>query len=87
VALTTLSQILPPHNHLALFLPDPDGDVRGVFQGDPNVVYQLWGANDIPNWTLVQTVTAGPTGLVSFGESGVGGMPRRFYQIRLAPVN
>lgn len=82
VTLTVIANNLPPFNHVIVFAPDLNGDVQGLFQGLSGVEYQLWGASDLPNWTLLQSVTANQDGIVSFLDAAAGAMPRRFYQIR-----
>ncbi len=82
VTLTVLQNVFPPYNHVAIYPADMNGDIQGLFLGDPGAVYELWVAVDLPNWTFVRAFTASQDGFVTFSDFGVGALPRRFYQIR-----
>jgi hypothetical protein len=48
--------------------------------GTPGRVYQVQTSTDLRNWTLLETVTATPTGIITVLDEAAKTLPHRFYR-------
>jgi hypothetical protein len=48
--------------------------------GTPGGVYQVQASTDLVNWTVIATVTASPTGIISVLDMEAINFPHRFYR-------
>jgi alpha-tubulin suppressor-like RCC1 family protein len=71
----------PPTNPPILTML-PGGHVGIQFQGIPGRSYQIERSTDMVVWQTIATVTAGPTGVVSFTDESPP-QPSAFYQLAL----
>ncbi len=49
--------------------PLPDGHMSLTFQGIPGRIYQVQRSTDLRTWLTIATLTAGPTGAISYVDS------------------
>lgn len=51
-----------------------------TFAGTPGQVYQIQASVDLLHWTVLETVTATPTGVIQFLDAAAKNYPYRFYR-------
>ncbi len=54
--------------------------VQLTLGGTPNAVYDVEVSTDLLNWSLLETVTASPTGIIGVLDVAAKNMPYRFYR-------
>jgi hypothetical protein len=58
----------------------PSGAVAITFAGTPGQAYQIQASADLDRWTVLETVTASPTGAIQSLDTAAVNYPDRFYR-------
>jgi len=72
----------PPARGRLAVIPRGHSEQRRLqCSGDPGVIYQVYGTEDLVEWDYLDTVQAGQSGVVEWEDAGSARNKRRFYSV------